>query len=61
VFLLACSEKQYLKQYGFVPVLEDFFQTIEQLETDGLSIIIDQKTYVFHGSLFLVCGDLLGK
>ncbi|CAF5088503.1 unnamed protein product [Rotaria sp. Silwood1] len=53
-------KKKYLKQYGFVPVLEDFFQTIEQLETDGLSIIIDQKAYVFQGSLFLVCGDLLG-
>ncbi|CAF3851961.1 unnamed protein product [Rotaria sp. Silwood1] len=36
------------------------YSTIEQLETDGLSIIIDQKAYVFQGSLFLVCGDLLG-
>ncbi|CAF1671014.1 unnamed protein product [Rotaria magnacalcarata] len=59
VFLLACIEKKYLKQYGFTPVLDDFFHAIGELETNGLSLVIDEKTHVFRGSLLLLCGDIL--
>ena len=61
IFLLACVEKQYLKQCGFTSILNDFFHTIEQPPTDGLSLVIDENTRVFKGSLLLICGDTLGE
>ncbi|CAF3734124.1 unnamed protein product [Rotaria socialis] len=60
VFLLACIEKQHLKQYGFTIVLDDFFRTIEELQTHGIPVTINEKIHIFKGSLLLICGDILG-
>lgn len=59
--LLACVEKQHLKQYGFMPVLNDFFHAIEELQTNGITVVIDENARIFKGSLFLICGDILGE
>lgn len=44
-----------------MPVLNDFFHAIEELQTNGITVVIDENARIFKGSLFLICGDILGE
>lgn len=58
ISLLACVKSSYIKEYGFAPVLKDFFTCIEKLQSDtGLELCVDGEKIFVHGSLLSVNGD----
>jgi len=58
IFLVGCAKAMFIKQFGFRKLLSNFVQTIKVLEsTEGLTIHVDGKPVILHGTLLCVCGD----
>lgn len=59
IALLACVKSAYIKQFGFGPVLEEFFLSLDQMQSEeGLLLNLnDNETIVARGALICVNGD----
>ncbi|CAF0990725.1 unnamed protein product, partial [Didymodactylos carnosus] len=57
---LPSVEKHLVRQYGYATVLADFFDSINNLQENGITLTVENKQETYDGSLFMVCGDLLG-
>lgn len=60
ISLVAIAKSTHVKEFGIEPCLNDFIETIIQLESDeGLTININGVDYHLHGTLLSVAGDSL--
>jgi hypothetical protein len=58
ISLLACAKSNHIKRFGFAPVLADFVDVINKLQSpEGLVLRINGDQVNLHGALISVNGD----
>ncbi|CAF0944851.1 unnamed protein product [Didymodactylos carnosus] len=60
VQLLACAETKFIKRCGVSKLLNNFMESVNQLQTNGVEVELEDGKTTFYGSLLAIVRDLLG-
>lgn len=59
--LVALCKEKYVNEFGWKRFLDKLLQDLKLLETEGITIVVENKTMLFKGSVVAVTGDNLGS